>query len=156
MISAIYPGSFDPLHLGHEDIIIRASKLVDVLYVGVLVNYHKKHFLPLEKRLEVLEKRFEKYDNIKVVTFSGLLLDYCIEQNITFIIKGLRNTQDFQLEMDMAHGIKHVANEVETLFIPCSTKYSFISSSMVRDMHSTSGDVTKFISKEVKEIIGEV
>ncbi len=156
MISAIYPGSFDPLHLGHEDIIIRASKLVDVLYVGVLVNYHKKHFLPLEKRLKVLEKRFEKYDNIKVVTFSGLLLSYCVENDITFIIKGLRNTQDFQLEMDMAHGIKHVAKDVETLFIPCSTKYSFISSSMVRDMYSTSGDVTNFISKEVKELIGKV
>ncbi len=156
MISAIYPGSFDPLHLGHEDIIIRASKLVDILYVGVLENYHKKHFLPIDKRLEMLNKRFEKYENIKVVTFSGLLLDYCLQNNITYIIKGLRNAQDFQNEMDMAQGIKHVADSVETLFIPCSTKYSFISSSMVRDMYNTSGNVQGFVSEDIKKVIERI
>ncbi len=153
MITAIYPGSFDPLHLGHEDIIVRAAKLVDVLYIGVLENYHKKHFLSLETRIEVLQKKFQSYSNIKVVTFQGLLLDYCLEKNITFIIKGLRNSQDFQLEIDMAQGIKHVVSDVETLFIPCSTNYSFLSSSMVRDMYYTSRNIKDFVSDEVREVI---
>ncbi|MFV0518897.1 MAG: pantetheine-phosphate adenylyltransferase [Lachnospirales bacterium] len=149
MISAIYPGSFDPLHLGHENIILRASKVCDVLYVAVLYNSNKKHLLTLEQRIDILNKKYAAFENIKIVSFSGLLLDFCLKEDITYIIKGLRNIQDFQVEMDMANGIKYIDYRVETLFIPCDLKYSFLSSSMVKDMYYTSKDISKFVSKEV-------
>ncbi len=153
MIKAIYPGSFDPLHIGHENIILRASKLCDVLYVAVLENSNKKHFLSLEKRFEILNKRFENYPNIVITTFKGLLVDYCVNEDITYIIKGVRNIQDFQNEFDMAQGIKYLNNKVETLFIPCDLEYSFVSSSMVRDLYNTSSDLSKLVSDEVKKLL---
>ncbi len=153
MIKAIYPGSFDPLHIGHENIIIRASKLCDVLYVAVLENSNKKHFLTLDKRFEILNKRFENYPNIVITTFNGLLVDFCVKEDITYIIKGVRNIHDFQNEFDMAQGIKYLNNKVETLFIPCDLEYSFVSSSMVRDLYNTSSDISKFVSDEVNKLL---
>lgn len=153
MISAIYPGSFDPIHIGHEDVIKRAANIVDFLYVAVLDNSNKKHFWSLEKRLQVIEEIFKDYDNIKVVTFKGLLFDYCKNNDIDFIVKGLRNSLDFQLEIDMAHGIKKLG-DVETLFIPCSIECSYISSTLVRDMYSTSKNVENMVSQQVLKSIG--
>ncbi len=155
MIKAIYAGSFDPMHVGHEDIIERASNLVDVLYVAVLTNNNKTHFLTIDERLDIIQNRFSSYKNIKIITFDCLLVEFCKKNNITFIIKGIRNQADLQLELDMAQGIRHIDDSIETLFISTNPKYSYISSTMIRDLAKLSGNLEGFVSEYTNNIIND-
>ncbi len=149
MITAIYPGSFDPITLGHKNIIKRASRLVDKLYVAPVGNSNKKNVFSIDERILHVKKVVNNIENVEVVTFVGLLMDYVVDKNITFIIKGVRNNSDFDNEFQMATGIHMVNNAVETLFIPTDVSLLPISSSLVRDMASCKGDLQKYLPQEI-------
>ncbi len=153
MKSAIYAGSFDPIHFGHLDIIKRASKLTDKLYIGVLENSTKVGLLTLEEKIQIVKEVTKDINNVEVVSFSGLLFEYVKNNNIDAIVKGLRNTQDFQYEYNLANGIKAVEEDVETIALITSVDYSYLSSSLVRDFAHYSKDLSKYVPKEVCDVL---
>lgn len=144
----VYPGSFDPATKGHMDIIERASKLVDVLIVGVLNNPDKQPFLSLDERVNLLKTLTSKYDNIVVEPFSGLLVDFVEKKQANIIIRGFRAISDFEYELQMAQ-TNHMLNEtVETIFLVSRNEYVYISSSMVKQLFRFGGDISKMVPKE--------
>ncbi len=154
MIQAIYAGSFDPLTLGHLDIIKRGANLVDKLYIGVLLNETKNSYMfTVDERINHIKKVTKNIKNIEIITFNGLLLNFVLENNINFILKGVRNTTDFDLEMNMSMAIKMIDENVETLFIPTDKKYMCVSSSIVKQALKYNGDITNFVPKEIKKDI---
>ncbi len=153
MKSAIYAGSFDPIHFGHLDIIKRASKLTDKLYVGVLENSTKVGLLTLEEKISVVKEVTKDLENVEVVSFGGLLFEYVKNNNIDAIVKGLRNAQDFQYEYNLANGIKVVEKDVETIALISSVDYSYLSSSLVRDFAHYSKDLSMYVPKEVCDVL---
>lgn len=153
MKSAIYAGSFDPIHYGHLDIIKRASKLTDKLYIAVLGNSHKNSILTISERINLVEDVVKEFDNVEVITFDELLLEFVKKNNIDAIVKGLRNTQDFQYEYDLASGIKVVDSSIETIVLFSTLEYSYLSSSMVRDFARYSDDLEKYVPKELSNAL---
>lgn len=149
MISAIYVGSFDPITYGHIDIINRSCRLVDKLYIAPAFNVNKKFFFTLEERKNHLSKIFINNNKIQVIIFNNLLSDFVIERNINFIIKGVRNTADFQQELTMAQMNKHLNNSCETIFLPCSPEYSYISSSLIKEIYYNNGNLEDFVPNEI-------
>lgn len=152
MSSCIYPGSFDPVHLGHIDIINRATNIFDKVYVAPAINKNKKGRFSIENRISLIEKSIKSlpnYEKIEVVTFDDLLVDFCRKNNISTILKGVRNTNDFILEQDMANAIRFVYEDLETLFIPADTRLSCISSSMVMDVLLNNSTVEPLVPKEI-------
>jgi pantetheine-phosphate adenylyltransferase len=148
MRRAVCPGSFDPITNGHLDIIGRASKLYDVVHVAVLINPSKQGMFTIEERIELIEETTAAYGNITVEAHSGLLVDYCRERGIPAIIKGLRAVSDFDYELQMAQ-MNHGLTGVETLFVPTSPTYSFLSSSLVKEVASYGGDVSHLLPELV-------
>lgn len=147
MKKAIYPGSFDPLTLGHLDIIERSAKIVDELVVGVLNNSAKNSLFSLEERVSMIKEMTEHLPNVTVASFDGLLVDYMKEIDATIIIRGLRAVTDFEYELQIAQ-TNHVENpEVETIFLTTSLQYSYLSSTIVKEFASYGGDITKFVPK---------
>lgn len=145
MKKAIYPGSFDPLTLGHVDIIRRASQIVDELVVGVLNNSAKNSLFSLEERVSMIKEMTESMPNVTVASFNGLLVDYMKEINATIIVRGLRAVTDFEYELQIAQ-TNHVENpEVETIFLTTSLQYSYLSSTIVKEFASYGGDISKFV-----------
>ena len=145
MKKAIYPGSFDPLTLGHVDIIKRASNIVDELVVGVLNNSAKKPLFSLEERVSMIKEMTAHIPNVRVGCFEGLLVDYMKKINATIIIRGLRAVTDFEYELQIAQ-TNHVENpEVETIFLTTSLQYSYLSSTIVKEFASYGGDISKFV-----------
>ena len=153
MKKAIYPGSFDPVTLGHLDIIKRASKLVDELIVVVLINENKTPFFSLEERVLMLEDELKELDNVKVTCYKGLLVDFAQKENINAIIRGLRGNVDFQYEIIMAQTNKALSESIETIFLITDSKYSYISSSTVKEVAAFGGDISKFVPKSVENKI---
>ncbi|KAJ51523.1 pantetheine-phosphate adenylyltransferase [Clostridium tetanomorphum] len=131
---AVYPGSFDPITNGHLDIIRRASKVFDEVIVGVLVNPDKKGLFAIEERVEIIKEVTNDIPNVKVESFSGLLVDFMNERDIKVIIKGLRAVSDFEYEFQMALMNKKLNPNIETLFMMTNAKYSFLSSSSVKQV----------------------
>ncbi len=148
MKRAIFPGSFDPLTLGHYDIIERGAKLFDEVIIAIGVNADKKYMFTLEQRKKFIEKAFANNNRVKVVTYKGLTVDFCKEINVDFILRGLRNPADFEFEKAIAHTNRDLA-PVETVFLLTSAKTSYISSSIVRDVIRNNGDYTKLVPKSV-------
>jgi len=145
MKKAIYPGSFDPLTLGHLDMIERSAKIVDELVVGVLNNSAKNSLFSLEERVSMIKEMTEHLPNVTVASFDGLLVDYMKEIDATIIIRGLRAVTDFEYELQIAQ-TNHVENpEVETIFLTTSLQYSYLSSTIVKEFASYGGDITKFV-----------
>ena len=145
MKRAIYPGSFDPLTLGHMDIIERSAKIVDELVVGVLNNSAKNSLFSIEERVSMIKEMTAGIPNLTVASFDGLLVDYMKEINATIIVRGLRAVTDFEYELQIAQ-TNHVENpDVETIFLTTSLQYSYLSSTIVKEFASYGGDISKFV-----------
>ena len=145
MKRAIYPGRFDPLTLGHLDMIERSAKIVDELVIGVLNNSAKNSLFSLDERVSMIKEMTESMPNVTVASFDGLLVDYMKEINATIIVRGLRAVTDFEYELQIAQ-TNHVENpEVETIFLTTSLQYSYLSSTIVKEFASYGGDISKFV-----------
>lgn len=149
----IYPGSFDPVTYGHLDIIDRCSRKFDKVIVSILNNKSKKGMFTIEERFRLLERVLEKYDNIEVDTFSGLLIDYAKEKGCTTMIRGLRAVSDFEYEMQMALVNKKLNDDIETFFMVSSGKYAYLSSSIVKEVATFGGDISCFVPNVVERAI---
>lgn len=145
MKRAIYPGSFDPLTLGHVDIIERSAQIVDELVVGVLHNSAKNSLFSIEERVSMIKEITDSIPNVTVASFDGLLVDYMKEIDATIIVRGLRAVTDFEYELQIAQ-TNHVENPaVETIFLTTSLQYSYLSSTIVKEFASYGGDISKFV-----------
>lgn len=153
MNKAVYPGSFDPTTNGHMDIILRASKIVDKLIVGVLQNPSKTPLFSVAERVEHLKILTKDIDNIEIISFSGLLIDFVKSVDAKVIIRGLRAVTDFEYEFQMALTNRLLVPEVETLFISTSTQFLFLSSSVVKEIAMFGGDVKAMVPVQIKEAL---
>ncbi len=144
MKRVVCPGSFDPITFGHLDIIERASKMFDEVVIAVLVNVTKSSLFSVDERMEMIREVTKKYGNVKVDSWSGLLVDYCQANNIPIIVKGLRAVTDFDYELQMSQ-INLQLKGVETLFMSTAPAHSFLSSSLVKEIASYDGDVSNYI-----------
>jgi pantetheine-phosphate adenylyltransferase len=150
MRTAVCPGSFDPVTNGHVDIVSRASALFDQVVVGVLVNESKRGAFPVEERIVMLEEALEEAGlrNVRTVAFEGLLVDFCRAQQATVIVKGLRASTDFDYELPMAQMNRSLSG-VDTVLVPTSASWSFVSSSLVKEVARFGGDVTGLVPAAV-------
>lgn len=152
MTIAVYPGSFDPPTLGHLDVVRRASGLFDEVVVAVLVNPDKRGLFAVEERLDFLREGTADWPGVTVDSFAGLLVDYCTDRNIGAIVKGLRAVSDFDYELQMAH-MNRSLTRVETVFLPAATEFSFVSSSLVKQVASYGGDITPYVPERVADAL---
>lgn len=153
MTKAIYPGSFDPVTKGHLDIIIRSSKIMSHLTVTVLENPRKVATFDIEKRIKMLKLITEPYINVEVDYYKGLLIDYAQQQKVNIIIKGLRAISDFEFEFQMALVNQKLNPAIETLFMMTNSKYSYLSSSIVKEIAALGGDIKSLVPPEVHNMI---
>ena len=150
MRRAVFPGTFDPITLGHMDIIKRALPLFDELIIAIGVNADKKTMFSLDERIQFIEESFENESKIKVKSYSGLTAKFCISENAQFIVRGLRNTTDLNFEQPIAQTNFKMAN-VESIFLICSPEVSNISSTIVRDIMRNEGDYSGLVPSSVKK-----
>ena len=151
MVTAVYPGTFDPLTRGHEDLVRRASGLFDKLIVGVADSKNKKPFFSLDERLDIAREVLCHYPNVVVESFSGLLKDFVRRHDARVIVRGLRAVSDFEYEFQMAGMNRYLLPDVETLFLTPSDQYQFISGTIVREIAVLGGDVSKFVFPSVEQ-----
>lgn len=151
MKTCIYPGSFDPITYGHIDIIDRASKIADKLIVAVLNNHDKKSLFTVEERVQMIKESIKEYGNVEVESFDGLLVDYAKSKNAKIVIRGLRAVTDFEYELQMAQTNRELENDIDTVFLLTNLKYSYLSSSIVKQVASFDGDVSKFVTPQVAD-----
>lgn len=151
----IYPGSFDPITNGHLDIIERASKICDEVIVAVLKNPGKNPLFTLEERVDLIKKVVQDFPNVKVECFSGLLVDYVMHHDAKVIIKGLRAVSDFEYEFQMALMNRKLAPEVETVFLMASSKHSYLSSSLVKEVARFGGCIEGLVPDIIKQALLE-
>lgn len=149
MRRAVFPGSFDPITLGHYDIIERGLTLFDEIILAIGVNSEKKYMFSLEERKQFMEEAFKNEPKITVMTYTGLTIDFCKKQNADFILRGLRNPGDFEFEKAIAHTNRKMSH-IETVFLLTSSGKSYISSSIVRDVIRNGGDVSELVPDTVK------
>ena len=143
MKTALYPGSFDPITYGHSDIIKRASKMFDEVIVAVMCNSAKTPLFTLDERVKMIKEAVKDLDNVIIESFDGLLINYCKEKDIHIVIRGLRAITDFEYELQIAQTNKELShNEVDTVFLTTNLKYSYLSSSVVKEIASYNGDIT--------------
>jgi pantetheine-phosphate adenylyltransferase len=150
MITAVYPGTFDPLTRGHEDLVRRAAGLFDRVVVGVAYSRAKKPFFSVDERVQIAQEVLGHYPNVDVRSFAGLLKDFVREQEGRVIVRGLRAVSDFEYEFQMAGMNRHLLPDVETLFMTPSDQYQFISGTIVREIAILGGDVSKFVFPSVE------
>ncbi|MPZ60094.1 MAG: pantetheine-phosphate adenylyltransferase [Propionibacteriales bacterium] len=154
MRRAVCPGSFDPVTNGHLDIVSRAAVLFDEVTVAVMVNKSKRNMFDLEERMDMLRVVVSDFANVKIESFDGLLVDFCTTHDITAIVKGLRAVSDFDYELQMAQMNRSLA-PVETVFVPTSPEYSFLASSLVKEVASYGGDVSGLVPEHVLPLLAE-
>ena len=142
---AVFPGSFDPITIGHESIVIRSIPLFDEIFIAIGENSLKKDYFPVEKRLEWIKKTFHKYTGINVIKYNGLTVDLCKNVNAKFIIRGLRTSVDFEFERSIAQTNKNIYPQIETVFILTSPEHTHINSSIIREIHRNGGYIKQFL-----------
>lgn len=155
MSVAVYPGSFDPVTLGHFDIIERSAKIMDKVIVGVLNNSSKTPLFSVEERVNMLKSITKDIPNVEVMSFGGLLVDFVREQNANVIVRGLRAVTDFEYELQLSQTNHVIAPEVDTIFLTTNLKYSYLSSSIVKEIASYNGDISAFLHPEIAEKVRE-
>lgn len=148
-LTAVYPGTFDPMTLGHEDLMRRASRLFGRLILAVAAGHHKKTVFTLEERLAMARESARPYPNVEVVSFDGLLRDFVVERGGQVVVRGLRAVSDFEYEFQLAGMNRQLMPDVETVFMTPSDQYQFISGTFVREIAALRGDVSKFVSPNV-------
>ncbi|WP_027627799.1 pantetheine-phosphate adenylyltransferase [Ruminiclostridium cellobioparum] len=151
MNTFIYPGSFDPVTNGHMDIIDRASKICDKLIVAVLISHNKQPLFSMEERVNLLKRAVGHCKNVEIDCFSGLLVDYVAQKNANVIIKGLRAVSDFEYELQMALLNQKMAPDIETLFMMSNINFSFLSSSMVKELARYGGNIRGLVPECIEE-----
>ncbi len=159
MLRAIYPGSFDPVTLGHLDIIRRSASIADELIVGILNNKAKTPLFSVGERVRMLEEVTKDFPNVKIIPFEGLLVEFAKQMDAKVIVRGLRAITDFEYELQMSQANQKIEPEIETLFLTTSLEFSFLSSTTVKEVASFGGDITQFVPevivKKIKEKIEE-
>lgn len=150
---AVYPGSFDPITLGHLNIIKRAARIFDKVYVVVMKNSDKNPLFSREERVELIKRTIKNFPNVVVETADGLLVKYCRERGATVIVKGLRAVSDFDWEFQMALANRKIDPAIDTLFLTASEKYTFLSSTVVKEMAKYKADLSDFVPREIIEDI---
>jgi pantetheine-phosphate adenylyltransferase len=146
---AVYPGTFDPMTLGHADLMRRASQLFGRLIVAVAAGHHKKTMFSLEERLDMAKELASAYPNVEVIAFSGLLRDFVVANGGKVVVRGLRAVSDFEYEFQMAGMNRQLMPDVETVFLTPSDQYQFVSGTFVREIAVLGGDVSKFVAPSV-------
>ncbi len=153
-VSAMYPGTFDPITYGHEDLVRRAARLYDKVIVAIAANPGSKSTMfTFEERVEMASEALEEIENVEVTGYEGLTVDFAREHNLAVIIRGLRAVSDFEYEFQLANMNRHLTQDVETVFLTPTEKYTFISSSLVREVAALGGDVSEFVSPKVKKAL---
>lgn len=153
-IAAMYPGTFDPITLGHEDFVRRASRLYTKVVVAVAANTGtKKTMFSFEERVALVRQSLVDIDNVEVAGYEGLTIDFAVENDLAVIVRGLRAVSDFEYEFQLASMNRVLTEEVETAFLTPTDKYTFISSTLVREVAELGGDVTEFVSPLVKDAL---
>ena len=153
MTKAVYPGSFDPLSNGHLDIITRASKILDELHVVVSINKAKKNTFTIEERVEMIKLATKKLPNVHITSYEGLIVNYCKENNIKILIRGLRNYQDYEAEFSLYQFNRDIDSSVETMLMLPSNKHIFVSSSAIKELVSFNADISNYVPKEIKQMV---
>lgn len=148
MKKAVFPGSFDPVTLGHQDIISRALPLFDEIIIAIGINDAKKYMFSLEQRVQFIKDCFKNEPKITVKTYSGLTIDYCKDIGADYMLRGLRNPADFEFEKAIAH-TNRVLSQIETVFLLTAARTSYISSSIVRDVLRNGGDISRLVPDSV-------
>ena len=149
VLTAVYPGTFDPMTLGHEDLMRRASRLFERLIIAVAAGHHKRTMFSLDERLDTARQLAAKYPNVEVIPFRGLLRDFVLEHDGKVVVRGLRAVSDFEYEFQMAGMNRQLMPEVETVFMTPSDQFQFVSGTFVREIASLGGDVSKFVAPSV-------
>ena len=152
---AVYPGTFDPMTLGHEDVIRRATQLFDRVIVAVAAGHHKKAMFTLQERIEMAKEVVVGYERVSVESFSGLLRDFVVARGGKAMVRGLRAVTDFDYEFQLAGMNRSLMPDVETVFLTPSDKYQFISSTFVREIAVLGGEVDKFVSASIQRRLQE-
>ena len=153
-VAAMYPGTFDPITLGHEDLVRRAATLFDRVVVAIADNPGSKAPLfPTEERVDMAARALADLDNVEVTGYAGLTVDFALKHNLRVIIRGLRAVSDFEYEFQLANMNRRLTEEVETAFLTPTEKYTFISSSLVREVAELGGDVSEFVSPAVRDAL---
>ena len=153
MLRAIYPGSFDPVTYGHIDIMRRSCKIVDELIVGVLSNKAKIPLFSVEERVKMLKEVTKDLDNIRIVPFDGLLVEFASRMNAGLVIRGLRAITDFEYELQMAQTNRVLAPDIDTVFLTTSLEYAYLSSTIMKEVAGYDGDLSKFAPPEITEAV---
>ena len=149
MLRAIYPGSFDPVTLGHLDIIRRSASIADELIVGILNNKAKTPLFSVGERVKMLEEVTKDFPNVKIIPFEGLLVEFAKQMDAKVIVRGLRAITDFEYELQMSQTNHKIEPEIETLFLTTSLEFSFLSSTTVKEVASFGGDITQFVPEVI-------
>lgn len=148
---AVFPGSFDPITIGHVDIVKRSIPLFDKIIIAIGVNTQKKYLFPLEQRTAWIEKVFSDYKNVEVANYQGLTINYCKERGADYILRGIRSAADFEYEKTIAHLNHSMNTNLETILMLSPPEYSSISSTIVREIILGKGDVSMFVPSEIAE-----
>ena len=155
MVRAIYPGSFDPATFGHLDVIRRAAELFDEVIVGVLMNSEKSPLFSVEERVNMLKEVTVSLTNVEVQSFEGLLIDFVRQNGAAIIVRGLRAITDFEYELQLAQTNRVIAPEVDTIFLTTNLKYSYLSSSIVKEIAEYDGDISEFLHPAIAARVRE-